>query len=232
MFKFFLKRFCCLKMASILSWLYSDVWDEGSGWTEMLLYPKWKKTFLLRVLLCWRMQCGGGHSHFCLLYLYCFSLNRHKNRKTALLNLLSVKGFLGISSMWRKIRVSLELLPSGCSQRLPTLPGVSSVLIRDARLVEAALRLQKRKKKGGEEGDSYWGTQISCPVSRSGFMHGQVSRIVALCSMNSYRIIFTLLTSYSRWAVGAQKLRGICWIRLALDLPPLSLKPSPIHWLC
>lgn len=121
------------------------------GWGKWLnrnaSIPQMKKTFLLRVLLCWRMQCGGGHSHFCLLYLYCFSLNRHKNRKTALLNLLSVKGFLGISSMWRKIRVSLELLPSGCSQKLPTLPGVSSVLIRDARLVEAALRLQKRKKK-------------------------------------------------------------------------------------
>ena len=42
-----------------------------------------------------------------------FSLQRNEDRKTALLNLLSVKGLLGIFSMWRKIRKSPELLPSG-----------------------------------------------------------------------------------------------------------------------
>lgn len=35
-----------------------------------------------------------------------FSPNKNEDRKTALLNLLSVKGFLGIFSMWRKIRKS------------------------------------------------------------------------------------------------------------------------------
>lgn len=145
MVKFSPKHFCQLKMASILLWLFSCV-----GWGKRLnrdaSTPPKHKTFLWRVLLCWRMQCGG-HSCFCLLYLCCFSLNRHKNRKTALLNLLSVKGFLGISSMWRKITVSMELLPSDWSQRLPTLPGVSSILIRVGGLVAAALWLQKRKKE-------------------------------------------------------------------------------------
>lgn len=36
-----------------------------------------------------------------------FFSNRNEDRKTALLNLLSVKGLLGIFSMWRKIRKSL-----------------------------------------------------------------------------------------------------------------------------
>lgn len=37
-----------------------------------------------------------------------FFSNRNEDRKTALLNLLSVKGLLGIFSMWRKIRKSLR----------------------------------------------------------------------------------------------------------------------------
>lgn len=102
---------------------------------------------------------------FFLLYLCWFSLNRHANRKTALLNLLSVKGFLGISSMWRKIRVCVELLPSGWSQRLPTLPRVSSILIRDAGAVVAGSTVTSGKKGKKEEERNYWGTQIflQCP---------------------------------------------------------------------
>lgn len=43
---------------------------------------------------------------FFFLYFYDFFPNRNEDRKTALLNLLSVKGLLGIFSMWRKIRKS------------------------------------------------------------------------------------------------------------------------------
>ena len=78
-----------------------------------------------------------------------FSLQRNEDRKTALLNLLSVKGLLGIFSMWRKIRKSPELLPSGWSHRLfPHSPWVSSFLIRDSGV--AAARLPTSAKKGNE----------------------------------------------------------------------------------
>lgn len=44
-------------------------------------------------------------SFFSFIFMIFFS-NRNEDRKTALLNLLSVKGLLGIFSMWRKIRKS------------------------------------------------------------------------------------------------------------------------------
>lgn len=46
---------------------------------------------------------------FFFFYFYdFFSPQRNEDRKTALLNLLSVKGLVGIFSMWRKIRKSLQ----------------------------------------------------------------------------------------------------------------------------
>lgn len=95
--------------------------------------------------------------------------------------------------------------------------------------VSGGSSLTSEKKERGEEEDNCWETQISCLVSRSGFVHRQVLRLGALCTMGSYKIISTLCTSHSRWAAGAQKLRGIHWIRFSLDLCLLSLKPGPIH---
>lgn len=172
----------------------------------MLLYPK-GRMFSWRLVLCWRIQCGS-QSHFFLLYLCWFSLNRHKNRKTALLNLLSVKGFLGISSMWRKIRVFVELLPSAEARDFPHSPGSHQFLSEmQGQWWQAALQIQERRGRKRKKA-TFRKHKSSSSVQES--VCAQASVKGSDCWLHGFphTIILILCASHSRRAVGAQKLGG------------------------
>lgn len=155
-------------------------------------------------------------SSFTFLLLLLFS-SRNEHRKTALLNLLSVKGLLGIFSMWRKIRKSprnfCQLLKP---ETLPTLSWVLSVLIKDAMV--AALWLQKRYQvepgqKGPIVGSPRLLPNISYPILA--IKEAKVWKEAGVQPSSSQQdgcqvegCLFLCIPCKS-WVVRAQKLRGL-----------------------
>lgn len=215
------EHLCSLKMGCVYLWLHfrcvgREKWVISN--CSLTLFIPWPQENNLFITSACSEDVMRWLSSSLYIYIF-FPRQRNEDRKTALLNLLSVKGLLGIFSMWRKIRKSPELLPSGWSHRLfPHSPWVSSILIKDSRVAAAGFPLQQTKQMKHENrklasGSTGHLSSISYSVSDhqrgSGLWEEDVeasSSWLDLCHENGGLFLCTLCRSC---LVGTQKLRGI-----------------------
>lgn len=153
----------CQDICAIWRWGVSaynctaDVWEGGSEWSLTVPWPTQREEPFYYVCSFWACNMVATLGFFCccfLLFMWFFSPQWNEDRKTVLLNLLSVKGLLGIFSMWRKIRKSLwNLCQAAEVTDFPHSPWGSSILIKDSGVAAAAFPLQQKKQTSTGKGN-------------------------------------------------------------------------------